>query len=549
MSGIGNVGTILVLAGVSALLAASPARSQPALTFQQEFLQRIAPDTLLDKYLEAAKVNFLVADADGDGKITQRDIDLHTLMGDVSARNEALRRVLRYDLDGDGFVTEDEVRRIATYDARAQIAIFGEDKSSNPKPSAAEIVARQIDVTVRSTMALDTDKDGKVSLAEGGKVERSDRSRGPNSLAERARQLLKLDGVVNGELTLAAFQAAVEALFRQVDTDKNGVISQQELTDYRTRAEQAGCEMPAASDTAKLVVLSSFQTEALSSVALGSQDIAINAGRVVVEPGTDPLYVVIASNAPTIWQFSGAVERVERVVMSSVSNAPNSADPSRPALVGATGIANEKVSFFAKLNCVRHFDVAPSSVSAQSVATIRAVTGKTPETVAAKYTVFGFRVPSGIIESVNTEFVKSERGKDVITIEKPQGTFMPSGSAGSLVVQAKPSRARDEMYRFSPGGVIEIDPKTVVGSAPAVSYEVLPQQAGLVQLMASGALTQNSLGEYIVREKMRFPGGLYGARSVTFLVLNGTPYPDGDPGHSCVVMEETGQKKGAACRP
>jgi Ca2+-binding EF-hand superfamily protein len=178
MSGIGNVGTILVLAGVSALLAASPARSQPALTFQQEFLQRIAPDTLLDKYLEAAKVNFLVADADGDGKITQRDIDLHTLMGDVSARNEALRRVLRYDLDGDGFVTEDEVRRIATYDARAQIAIFGEDKSSNPKPSAAEIVARQIDVTVRSTMALDTDKDGKVSLAEGGKVERSDRSRG-----------------------------------------------------------------------------------------------------------------------------------------------------------------------------------------------------------------------------------------------------------------------------------------------------------------------------------------------------------------------------------
>lgn len=400
MSRTSHVGAILVLASASALLAASPARSQSAQTFQQELLQRFPPDTPLDKYLEAVKTNFLVADADGDGKITQRDIDLHTVMEGVSARNEALRRVLRYDLDGDGFVTEEEVRRIATYDARGQIALLGDDKLSNPKPSAAEIVARQIDTTVRSIMVLDADKDGKVSLAEGGKVEAGNRGRGANGPAERARQLLKLDGVVNGELTLAAFQAAVEALFRQVDTDKNGVISQQELTDYRTRAEQAGCEMPAVSDKAKLVVLSSFQTEALSSVTLGSQDIAINAGRVMVEPGTEPLYVVIASNAPTIWQFSGAVERVERVVMSSVRNTPNSADPNRPALVGASGIAQEKVSFFAKLNCVRYFDVAPSSVSAQSVATIRAITGKTPETVAAKYSVFGFRVPSGGIKSV-----------------------------------------------------------------------------------------------------------------------------------------------------
>ena len=104
------------------------------------------------------------------------------------------------------------------------------------------------------------------------------------------------------------------------------------------------------------------------------------------------------------------------------------------------------------------------------------------------------------------------------------------------------------MYRFSPGGVTEIDPKTVVGSVPAASYEVLPQQAGLVQLLASGDLKQNSVGEYIVRQKIRFPAGLYGAHSVTFLVMKGTPYPDGDPGHSCVIVEESGEKKGAGCR-
>ena len=76
-----------------------------------------------------------------------------------------------------------------------------------------------------------------------------------------------------------------------------------------------------------------------------------------------------------------------------------------------------------------------------------------------------------------------------------------------MIVQAGPSSAKDEMYRFSPGGVNEIDAKTVVSKVPATRYEVLPQQAGLVQLLASGALKQNSLGEYIVREKIRFPAG------------------------------------------
>jgi hypothetical protein len=104
------------------------------------------------------------------------------------------------------------------------------------------------------------------------------------------------------------------------------------------------------------------------------------------------------------------------------------------------------------------------------------------------------------------------------------------------------------MTRFFPGGVTEIDPKTVVASVPALPYEVLPSQAGLVQLLATGALTQNSEGEYVVRQKIRFPAGLYGGHSATFLVMKGAPYPEGDPGHSCVVVEETGAGKGPNCR-
>jgi hypothetical protein len=211
-------------------------------------------------------------------------------------------------------------------------------------------------------------------------------------------------------------------------------------------------------------------------------------------------------------------------------------------LAGATGVAVERVSFFSRPNCLNYFYETPTSASLQTVAAVRNAVGKAPETVAAKYSVSSFKVPSGEIEARNE---KSPRG---LIIQKTEGTLNVIGDASGLIIHAGPSRAKDEMYRFWPGGMTEIDPKTVVGSAPAARYEVLPAQAGLVQLLSSGALTQNSVDEYIVRQKIRFPAGLTGAHAVTFLIMKETPYPDGNPGHSCVIIEESGAKKGANCR-
>lgn len=534
-----NARSILALAGFAILAAASPALSQQAQTVQQLLLQRLPVGAPLERYLESTRIDFDLADADLDGEITQRDVDLHTLMEGVQARTQAIHTAIRYDLDGDGFVIEDEIRRSMTYEMRTQIGLAANNKLNKPQFPTADAVAKQIDNMVRTIMALDTDKDGKVSIAEAGRKPLQGRAGGGQS--SRARQLLTIEGTSKGALTLAEYQAAAEALFRQIDADKDGVISQQELTDFRMRAERVGCEMPAASEKAKVFVLSSYQTEALSSVTLGSQDVVVHAGRVIIEPGNDPLYVVIATYSPTIWQFSGAVERVERLMMTSARTGPNSGDGSKPSMVGATGIPKERVSFFAKSNCLIYFHEAPSSGSLQTAAMVRAATGKTPETVATKYSVSSFKLPSGTVES-------SEKGARGLIIQKTEGTLNIVGNASNVIIQAGPSRARDEMYRFSPGGVIEIDPKTVVGSHPAENYEVLPQQAGLVQLLASGALIQNSVGEYIVRQKIRFPAGLAGAHSVTFLVMKGAPYPEGDPGHSCVISEETGQKKGGGCR-
>jgi hypothetical protein len=301
--------------------------------------------------------------------------------------------------------------------------------------------------------------------------------------------------------------------------------------------------MPAPSEKAKVILLSSHRTDALSSVTLGSQDRVINAGRVIVEPGSEPLYVVIATHSPTIWQFTGAVERVERLVMSSSPIGSNSGDTNQRPAVGATGVPQERVSFFARFNCLTVFLETPTGASLQTVAAIRNFTGKAPEIVAARHSIGSFKVPSGTIETR-----VEQRPRDLV-VRTTEGMRDIVGDTSNVMIQAGRGRAKDEMNAAWPGGVIEFDAKTVVSSVPATGYEVLPELAGLVQLLASGALTQNSLGEYIVREKIRFPAGLYGAHSVTFLVMKGAPYPGGDPGHSCVISEETGEKKGSACRP
>jgi Ca2+-binding EF-hand superfamily protein len=574
-----SAGVLAAAFSVQSPACAQQSAAQPATPPQvvmspgtQLLMQRFQTGQTLERYLDNLHVDFLQIDADSDRKITQRDVDLHSLMEAIQARTVALTVVMRFDLDGDGSVTEDEVRRAMRYDLRSQLASAPINPTGLSPGSAAE---KQIEDNVRSIMALDTDKDGKVSFSEAVKFTLPGMPRGfaPGGQSARARQALTLDSASKDEMTLADFQAAGEALFRKIDADGDGTVSQQELADYRRQpsapkapdaaalqaankrqleqaeaakkkeqAARAGCEMPMASDNAKVVLLSGYQTDSLSSVTLGSQDAVVHAGRVVVEPGAEPLYVVISTYSPTIWQFSGAVNRIERLVMTSALTGPNRSDAQQSPLVGATGVPQERISFLTRSNCLVYFTEAPSSSSLQTVATIRNATGKAPEVFAAKYSVSSYSVPSGKIETVQ------EQQRAGLIIQKTEGKLNIIGDASNVIIQTGPSKARDEMARFFPGGVTTIDPKTVVGSAPVAAYEVLPSQAGLMQLLSSGALTENRAGEYIVRQKIRFPPGLAGAHAVTFLIMKGTPYPDGDPAHSCVIVEGTGESKGATCR-
>jgi hypothetical protein len=439
---------------------------------------------------------------------------------------------------------------------------------------------QMIEAEVKRVMAADKNGDGKVTLAEAMDAAGALLGNGYNAmygLSARVRQLLALSPSHDNRLTLADFEALGTERFRAVDTDNNGTISQDELNAYRrreveearhkadearreveaTRAEkaQAECVIPKASDAARIAVLSAHRAEALSRVALGSQDVVTRTGEITIEEGPEPLYIVVISQEPTIWRVTGAVERVERLVAAALTTAdanmqlgvagnvirlgdgqkpPNMAETT--PLIGITGLPADRVSFVRRAACFKAFTETQSTDAAYSIGLVRRHAGKNPAMIAGRYDVGAFLLPSGAVRSAY-----DDRTQPRLTIVKQYGTLNLVGDSSGVVIRTGPVDLDKELAESSPGGVVDLDGKAVVAPVAVVRYDTLPGLAGLMQLQNAGALTRNREGEFIIHRQIRFPAGL-NEHHVTFLLLHGVPLPQGDPGGAMVIAEDTGQQ-------
>jgi hypothetical protein len=108
-----------------------------------------------------------------------------------------------------------------------------------------------------------------------------------------------------------------------------------------------------------------------------------------------------------------------------------------------------------------------------------------------------------------------------------------------------------EAVRYWPGGLVTVDSRHVVARTRVERYQVLPSQMGLAQWIGAGAIEALANDKFrIVRPIPHMPPSMGGAHSVTLVLAKGIPLPPGDPVHSCVLSEETGEalRPGARCR-
>jgi Ca2+-binding EF-hand superfamily protein len=468
-------------------------------------------------FIDRLQKQFRNLDANQDGQLSQADADIHQSMTLAGARANLLEAWLRADANGDGYVTEAELKDQLLYASRSN--------TDANAPRAEERIAKN----VRERMAADADRDGRVSLAEAyaatGAAGTDAAARNVSVTVSQMRELLAVADF-SGALPFGALEALAIRVFTAADTNRDGGVSNDEATAFRQEKpsargapDPARCPpLPKASPDAKIVLLSANESDALSTTTIGSQDAVTGTGSIFVESGTDPLYVIVASYAPTIWRVTGAASRIERLVVSSSLSRPNASHRGEAPLSGVTGLAAERATFVPVNECLKFFTDASSSEAKRVSNYVRDEAGRDPVVTLAAYKVAGFELPSGK--------VRTNEGRQTGTLR--------------TLLRTRGHELEEEISSYYPGGVVTIDPAAVVSPVPAATYEVLPSQAGLLQLVRNGTMTREG-SKFLIHRKTRLPPGLYGAHAVRFVLLRGVPRPDGDPGHSCIVEEETGR--------
>lgn len=425
-----------------------------------------------------------------------------------------LSKVVRlYDVNGDG-VTDDELDVAdlhAAAKARAQAAMqfLSADLDNDLQMTRAEreIFARLGNdaLSVEQFDALDHDANGTIDWREV-----SDQAVARGRIVQKAnlrRVSLDIDPTPGTPFTLADATTLADELFavadlnddRLVDGGERRTISAQErLLAPAPRSQLTGrvladgiCRAPKALPGDQAVFVGTHEGLAYATSFVGRSDVPSHVVRVHVAPGPEQIYFMGSAYTSVIWQFTGATERVRQAVLAGVE------------AQGALGLARERVTIEVADDCFPLVDDLNGISGVDANIALRDFTSHDETSMAAAPKVFGVYVP------------------EMKLIPTPEGS--------------------------TPGAMplIAVPPEDVVATEPARSYEVLPGRAGLVQLVATGALEPLGGDDFRIAKPIpHFPAAL--GNAVRLLLGRGIPMPSGSAGRACVIDEVTGARRNPA---
>ncbi|MEM7222677.1 MAG: EF-hand domain-containing protein [Pseudomonadota bacterium] len=443
-----------------------------------------------------------------EGVATPERVESANKVRFAQQRAQHLRRFFAHDLDGDGQVTKEELETIflvGDTNRRAETTLF--------------------------RLEADKDQNGIVTYAEA--VRHIDGILEQNTGRSRHDwDLMVFD--MNGDKTVdvAEVSAAIEELTKLVDGDPS--LMRSKSHSKRTEA----CVVPQPSEAAKVVVLTGYEGDAVSTVAVSGQGRETSVATVIIEEGNEPLWIFATALDSVIWNMTGATDRIERFVAQPQTGR------TAPA-VGVVGLEKGKVSFVPTSACMRYLTDADDGRARIELARMTEWLPRQVDKLIAHYTLAKVSVPSGRLQGK-----KGSRGGDLVITEDGRKFVISRDGVRELGKDHNGTpqqidgigRVAGELRRYYPGGIVEVPIEDVLASSDVEPYEVLPQQAGLLQLMRSGALRRTDDGYFLIQSPIsRFPAGLNGGHSVRFILGKGVPMPAGSSGHSPVFSEETGE--------
>ena len=278
-----------------------------------------------------------------------------------------------------------------------------------------------------------------------------------------------------------------------------------------------GCEPPLPSDDAAMSFLSYYEGAAVSPIRLGEgpQGDTTSVVKLKVRRGFKPLYLVIAGGRHSIVSVSGWTRRVEKLVVVTNRKYP----------VAVAGLPAELVHFVDRESCDHRLDKLYEKARSEDVSFVAGVVKRphprsmTAEERARQATAY--RMPEAIGGTYEPDTL-SVSGSGV-------GAFQYDTNAhGSVPDWFERANAAD----FHPGGIGEVELSSLVSPVPAAPYTILPDRAGIAQLIRDGKIDDHGDGNYSILAPIELPEGLCGAMSATFTLAPGVPSPSGDLCHS-----------------
>ncbi len=318
---------------------------------------------------------------------------------------------------------------------------------------------------------------------------------------------------------------------------------------------EKGCRLPRPSETAAVVFSSTVPTGALSTVRLGSQDITTYVADVRVEKGSGPFYGVLVSPRPVIWNVEAKGDDLDRLVIIGPAK-------HNSLKAGVRGVVANKVTFVPLDACQIKEGIIYRSEKDKVRRFLEGRLGRPPDHIVgqdrrAKTIVLGrsaSRDADGASLGAWTESYSEEARRRAHQAPNPKDPIA--------------DQLKSEILRFYPGGIRELAPAEVLSPVKVTRYRILPNQAGLLQLLEDGAIRETSLDEarawqdsaskpyqfrlspdfryrprkwpprFVVTRQIQLPPVMGGAHSSSFLIPVGVPEPRGDRGHNCFFYME-----------
>lgn len=419
-----------------------------------------------------------------DNQVTYETVKLQIAKYYAEKRSKMLSGVLSNDLNGDGKLSAEEISQIALTQRR-QILTSSEQ----------EIISN-------------IDQNGDGTITQNEVISYANKTLSDPEISTKSRTLLPLLTIARMDqdkdkiITKAELVTGLNALRKRANvpdephkpTSQNSMRAQNDP--HPECAIKAGT-FP--NENAEIIFVSAYEGGALTNIAIAGPDSSAEVATLHIEPGQKPLYIVSASYTPMIWNFEGATDRVAQFVTTTRKN------QRKYSGVGVKGLPREKVQFV-NVTCVPKY----RSKGAQPIdQPLKSLLKREADKTVNIYTVGKTKLPSG------EPFEKIKR--------RYNGKKGPWAS----------------LNRFHPYGIIKFEKEDIISNKSVEYYDVMPQEAGLIQLVESGHLeiANDSLSRraYKVTKPIpRFPAGLAGAHSVTFIMAQGIK-PPGRAGHSKII--------------